>query len=486
MKNIKIVGLIALLLWMPSCKDFDELQVNPNRTTQTHPSLLLTGIEISSFRTIDLSAALASRMMVYTDGAANEQYYGWQRAGFDRYSTMRQIVKMEEEAKREGIENYLALALFFKSYNILEISKVFGDIPYTEALKATSKLYTPKYDTQEEIYVQVLNDLQTASNALDASKGKITGDIIYGGDLVKWKKLINSFALRVLISLSKKPGNTNLNVVNRFKEIVNNPAQYPIFTSNADNAALPFADLEGNRYPYFNSNGLKTAYYLEESFVNRLKDLQDPRLFTFADRKPQGSALPDTDFDAYGGLGGSAPLADNTQRLLNGEASAIDKRYYDDPVNEPSMALSYAEVEFTLAEAAALGWITDDPELHYNKGIKASMSFYKISSAAQDAYLLRTGVDYIPANGIEMIITQKYINYFMNGGWEAFYNNRRTGFPVFDVSGGGILNNGEVPKRWMYPQSELQLNTQNVQSAISRQYPGGDNINGEMWLLKTE
>ena len=75
---------------------------------------------------------------------------------------------------------------------------------------------------------------------------------------------------------------------------------------------------------------------------------------------------------------------------------------------------------------------------------------------------------------------------FMNGGWEAFYNNLRTGFPEFDVDGGGILNNGQVPKRWMYPQDELNLNTENVESAVSRQFAGDDDINGVMWLLKSE
>jgi hypothetical protein len=85
-----------------------------------------------------------------------------------------------------------------------------------------------------------------------------------------------------------------------------------------------------------------------------------------------------------------------------------------------------------------------------------------------------------------MIITQKYINFFLNGGWESFYNHLRTGFPELSVDGGGVLNNEQVPKRWMYPQQELQLNTENVQAAIQRQYPQGDNINGVMWLLVTQ
>jgi hypothetical protein len=486
MKNIKIFCLVAVLLWANSCKEFEELQIDPNRAIQTHPSLILTNLEVSTFRVIDVGAALASRMMVFTDGASDEQYYSWQRAGFNRYNNLRQSAKMKEEAERLGLENYVPLSTFFNSVHIIEITKVFGDVPYSDAMRATEGVYKPAYDRQEDIYVKVLDDLKAANNALDPDNGEITGDVIYEGDIMKWKKLINSYTLRVLMSLSNKTNNQNLDVINRFREIVQNPEQYPIFVSNDDNGALHFHDLADNRYPYLNNNNFKTAYYMEESFINLLKGMQDPRLFRFADPKPQGSGLPEDDFDAYGGLDGSAPLADNTNRLVNGEGSRVDERYYLDPVNEPSILMGYAEVQFTLAEAAARGWISADAATHYENGVRASFDFYGIAEGEQDAYLQQSSVVYDPAKGVEMIITQKYLNFFLNGGWEAFYNHLRTGFPEFSVDGGGVLNNGQVPKRWMYPQDELQLNTENVQAAIQRQFPEGDNINGEMWLLKTE
>ena len=71
-------------------------------------------------------------------------------------------------------------------------------------------------------------------------------------------------------------------------------------------------------------------------------------------------------------------------------------------------------------------------------------------------------------------------------GWEPFYNQARTGFPAFSVYGGGVVNNQQIPKRWMYPQDESTLNTENLQTAIQRQYPAGDNVNGVPWLLKAE
>lgn len=487
MKTLKILLIVITLVFANACKDFDELQLDPNRPVQAAPGLLLTGIETSLFDVVrgKEGAMMASRMIVFTDGAAVEQYYNWQRSNFDGYNNLRQISKMVEEADRTEQPNYKSLALFLKSVAIIEITRFFGDVPYSQAIQATENIFKPEYDLQQDIYAQVLTDLEEANATLDPNNGTIAGDVIYGGDLQKWKKLINSFTLRVLMSLSLKPGNATLNIANRFKAIVDDPTGHPIFTSNDDNAALVFIDAVNNRYPYLNNNNFKTAYYMEESFVNLLKGMEDPRLFTFADQKPEASTDPETDFDAYGGLDGSAPLATNTNRLVDGEASRADARYYTNPVNEPSVLMGYAELEFTLAEAAARTWITGDPAEHYNNGIRASMDFYKVSSGDQDDYLAHPEVTYSAANGIRMIVTQKYINFFLNGGWEPFHNQLRTGFPEFSVDGGGVLNNEQIPKRWLYPTLELQLNSDNVQAAIDRQY-GDDNINGVPWLLKPE
>ncbi|MFD1614210.1 SusD/RagB family nutrient-binding outer membrane lipoprotein [Gelatiniphilus marinus] len=114
------------------------------------------------------------------------------------------------------------------------------------------------------------------------------------------------------------------------------------------------------------------------------------------------------------------------------------------------------------------------------------MEFYNIDSAAINTYLSNPQIVYNASQGIEMIITQKYLSFFMNSGWEAFYNQRRTGFPEFSTDGPGILNDGMIPKRWMYPESEIQSNRENLEAAISSQYPNGDTVNGDMWLLKNE
>ena len=488
MKNIQYYLMTILIICLGGCQDFEELQLDPNRATQVNPGLILTNLEVDAFDNISLDAALASRYMVYLQGASVSQYYGWQRAGFDPYANLRQVIKMEEEALRLEQENYLPLAKFFRSYVIVNLTQVFGDVPYSEAMSGFEGSYTPAYDRQEDIYMEVLQELEEANQELRIDEGSISGDIIYDGDIMQWKKLINSFRLRVLMSLSLKEGNSNLDIVNRFREIVENPATYPIFTSNADNAALRYVDREGNRYPTFNDNSIQTDYYMTESLVALFKERNDPRLFSVATRdfRSAQAGLSPTDFDAYSGLGGSASLSENVNRANNGEGAPINPRYYDDPVNEPSLAISYAEVAFTLAEAAQREWITGDPVEYYEEGIRASMEFYGIGEAATEAYLQQPSVMFDAANGLEMILTQKYLSFFMNTGWEPFYNQRRTGIPEFDTSGSGILNDGQVPTRWMYPESELNLNESNVVEAIQRQYGGNDNINGEMWILQPE
>lgn len=483
MKKIYISALIIIAA-ATGCKKFGDFQKDPNKPTTATPDLLLTTVAQTAFKSVSLSAALSTRQMVFTNSADNNQYYGWNRAEFSGYGDLRQVIKMENEANRSGKKEYLPLIKFFKAYYFYQLTLTFGDIPYSEALKGDNNVVNPVYDKQEDVLLGILNELKDANALIVNGITPVQGDIIYNGNMDKWKRLINSFSLRVLMSLSLKENNAKLEVKKRFAEIVNNPVQYPLMTSNDDNGQLKFYDLQGNRYTTFNSNDLQTAYYMEETFIDRLKTLKDPRLFTFAEKAPKFSTLPATDFNAYGGVKGSAQVSENNNRVVAGEASKIKARYFNDPVNEPSVAIGYPELQFILSEAVVRNWIPGDAAAYYQKGIQASMLFYKIDQNSINTYVASNP---LPAtNQIETILTQKHLATFLNSGWQAFYEQRRTGFPAFDVSGAGMLNNKRIPKRWMYPNSELQYNQKNVSDAIARQYPEGDNINGVMWMLKAE
>jgi hypothetical protein len=218
--------------------------------------------------------------------------------------------------------------------------------------------------------------------------------------------------------------------------------------------------------------------------------LQDPRLFVFG-APTTASGLPAGNFNAYAGLQGSAPLSVNIVGATAGMASTINHRYAYDPVNEPSVAIGYPELEFTLAEASALGWITGSTDLYYKNGIQAAMEFsnYQGTSYSDNdiqTYLTQPAVQLQSGNELQQILTQKYIAMFMNTGWEPFYNQRRTGIPVFETAGSGMLNAGMIPKRWMYPTSEYNYNGANVDAAVKAQYPNGDDINGVMWILQQQ
>ena len=154
--------------------------------------------------------------------------------------------------------------------------------------------------------------------------------------------------------------------------------------------------------------------------------------------------------------------------------------------------MGYSEQEFILAEAAARGWVSGNASTYYMNGIQASLEFSNYnntySSADIQTYMNQPAVALQTSTAIQQIITQKYISMFMNVGMQPFYEQRRTGFPTFTVDGGGVVNqvNGQpaIPKRWMYPTDEYQNNATNVQTAVQRQYPNGDDINGVMWLIQ--
>jgi hypothetical protein len=490
MKKMKLILGIVIILGCFGCEDFDTLTKDPNKPTDVDPSLLLTNIEVSTFSQVSIGSAYACRYLVFTDGYSTDQTYGWQRAGFGTYNTLLQVYKMKQEAEQRNLGNYLALAKFFRAYHFMQLAMTFGEIPYKEAIQGDDGLFKPRYDTQEDIFLGILQELTDANEMLSESKGGINGDILYDGNILKWKKLINSFKLKVLISLSAKEGNTKLNIAARFREVYENPGKYPIFTSLGDQAQLVFFDRDDNRYPLFHDKSSQTAVYMERTFVDLLKARRDPRLFVFGspERKAVEIGQPgyQTSFSSFSGLDAGAYVNDNVQRLTEkGEGSPLNPRYYTDPICEPSIAVGYPELQFNLAEAAFRGWISGSPSEFYNKGITASMVFYGITTAKINTYLSGSLVVFNQSKAMEQINTQKYLSYFLNSGWEAFYNQRRTGIPTF-VVGPSTQNGGQVPKRWLYPQGELDNNFENVSESINRQYAGNDNVNGVMWLLIPE
>jgi hypothetical protein len=215
-----------------------------------------------------------------------------------------------------------------------------------------------------------------------------------------------------------------------------------------------------------------------------------------------------TDITAYTGAPAGLSMGDlgtNAQGGLYSYVNAL--RYSFDFAGskaESAMIIGYPELCFNIAEGINRGWTTGDAATWYNKGITASMNFLgisenssiavgnlngtktygSISNISVTAYLAQPAVAYQGGtDGLKQILTQKYIAFWQNSNWEAFFNQRRTGVPAFS-SGPGTGNGTKIPKRWQYPVAEAAANGSNYNAAIQRQYQGADDLNGTMWILQ--
>ncbi|MFC5624495.1 SusD/RagB family nutrient-binding outer membrane lipoprotein [Algoriphagus winogradskyi] len=491
MKNILVILFLSMVFI--SCSDLEEMNINPNLPTETHPQLLLTNVEWDVFRAYGGTSPLyAQKMLVQTDGENSNQFYKWDRGSFGPYSVLRNVTKMIEEAERINDPSYIALGKFFRSYYFFNLTLNFGDVPYSSALKGeTNEEYAPIYDDQETVFKGILMELKEAEEILSEQNTIIAGDIIYGGNVLSWRKLINAFRLKVLMTLSPKVESGEIDP-SEFNSIF---TKNPLMESESESGQLVFLDQQNNRYPDFNSSGFSSGMYIDSTFIQRLQVRKDPRLFIYCTQtksaKEAGKAIDD--FSAYEGGDPAAPYGEVNEKATQGNVSKVNDRYHRDPVNEPYKLMGYSEQQLILAEAAVRGWINADAKMLYESGVKGSFKFYEMYSEEYSSYVdADAALSYLnePLNDfsnatqkeekIEMIVMQKYLQSFFQMQWTSFYDHHRTGFPSFRRPAGV-----EIPYRWIYPQSEYNFNADNVTSAITKQFgAGNDNIHEMTWWIK--
>lgn len=530
MKN-KLLLLMAITIVLgTSCqKKFTDLETDPNRPVNVPASLALNGIEVSINQR---PWGIEHRWNQYA--CCNYNYYGNQEYNWTGatlyYITLKNVIKMEEEAIRGGakaVNPYAALGKFFRAYLFYEMTMRVGDLPMKEALKGTESL-TPVYDTQKDIFIQIGKWLEEAntdlSQLISNADNSLLGDFYYNNDLRKWQKAVNTFRLRVLVALSKKEAEADLAIKTNFNNILANKTKYPIFNDMADNLQFVYIN-PFNKYPVNPDNyGFDaTRYNMSSTHLGLLTTLKDPR--TFAVAEPAGSKLKagllPGDFNAYVGASPAEDLADMSSKAgLDNGAGFVPgiysfygrKRYYNTYTAENGILIGYPEMCFNIAEAINRGWISGDAEDWYKKGIQSSLAFYGIKEGVNDFYYLKAGGkvtesgDYInykvtfqfndyynqpsvkyagnTAAGLEQVLKQKYLAFFMHSGYEAYYNYRRTAVPSFAKGGPGTGNSGLIPKRFQYPGTERTTNGQNLNQALQRQYNGNDDINADMWVIK--
>ncbi|MBK1898266.1 SusD/RagB family nutrient-binding outer membrane lipoprotein [Chryseobacterium paridis] len=492
MKNIiKSLFIIIGAFTVTSCEtNLDKINENPNDKANIDPKSLLTYVEKSAFQ-VNGDNMYASRMMIGIDGENVYQYMKWNDSSFETYSGgLLNTVKMMQEAERINNKNYIAIGKFLRAYYFFNLSLKSGSIPYSEAVKGESGITQPKYDSQEAVMSGILTELKEANDLIN-SNDKIEGDIVYNGDATKWKKLINSFRLKILITLSKKTTVGNYTIATEFASVA---GSQPLMSSITDNGELKFADAADSRYTMFNNSGYGSSLYMADYFINLFKNRQDPRLFTFAAQTTAAkeAGKPITDFTGYNGGNPVSPYSDNAALVAAKNISKINDRFYKDPTNEPSSVLSYSELEFILAEATARGWISGSAKTHYDNAIKASFTFYQtyvknpnlyFSGFNVNNYLTTSLVVYdnsAPlATQLDKIMTQKYMTMFHQSQWTSYHDYLRTGFPNYPLQTGV-----SAPLRFRYPQSEYNYNNANLKAALAAQYGGNDNINSKPWWLQ--
>jgi hypothetical protein len=518
-------GILAILFGTACKKRFEELQVNPNIATTVPPNLLLNRLTngmASGLGGIQPWDAVARYNQFY---CRNYQYYGdnqynWNNGPFDVYlNILKNVSQMEAEAAKAAGNNktpYHAIAKFIKAYYYYNLTSLMGDVPMSQAVQALDGVLQPRYDTQKDVFLQIIKWLDEANADFQEliTKNDLTlkGDIFYNGNYTKWRKLVNSYKLRVLIALSKKEADADLKIKQRFADVMGNAAANPVFETAADNLEYKYV-ANVNNYPTtpvsYGFDALR--YNMAETYVKNSATLKDPRILVTCEpawKLVNDNGWAPTDFRAYvaSGTGESQDIMES--KALSYSISHINRyRYYKNFTGENFVISGYAELCFNIAEAAHRGWITANAEDWYKKGIQTSIAFYGIVNGSNTGYYLpigsslgswvtapytfdfntfysQAGVAYeTGAAGLNKILLQKYLAFFQNSGWEAYYNYRRTGIPAFS-SGVGIGNNGNIPKRWTYPASEQQRNGANWKTAVDRQFSGQDDINGDMWVIK--
>lgn len=508
--KLSISGLaLGLLLGVSACdKDFEEVNVNPNSPEAVSSSLLLPNVIRNTTNQIAGNAwGLGNLVMQYTAKIqfTNEDRYNWgpQSNPYNTfYGALRDINNIVELSGTANQKNYVGVAKVMRAHLFAYMTDVYGEIPYSDAIQAKAGVNYPKFDSQESVYKGILVELEEANAMLGTTSEKIEGDILFNGNVTLWKKFANSLRLRMLMRLADRQ-----NPAQALQAIVSNPTQSPIFATESEQAVLQYLQDVPNQHPlYTTRSGSYDEIRLSENLENALKDLNDPRLFAYAQPTSNSGAGVIGPISAYEGVPNGLGDEEALKYSPSGDPSKGGSNFISrvgllwscqacgsqaSPTGYQAILMSYAEVQFILAEARERGFITvGSAEDYYKKGVQASVNYYKsrytlINQPAiaaklvvDDTYFAQPKVSYTGSTEEKLakIGTQKWIALFFSG-LEAWHDWKRTGFPSIKPGPAAFINT--VPVRFMYPSSLQSLNGENYKAAVGRQ--GADAITTRVW-----
>lgn len=512
--------LLACACLITSCdKGFESMNTNPNAYTEPVLGNLFT---TSQVRTAGVGTPDRNRVSIKYFAGTNQYMASlgtnwsgdknFENGQFgDLFETiypvhLKELAQMLDLTKdKPDLVNFYAMGSIFRVFILHRATDIYGDVPYSEAgLGYTNGIYKPKYDKQSDIYPKMLAELDAAIKQLDASKQNMgSSDIMYGGNIAKWKTFGYSMMLRLGMRLSNVDATKS-------KEWVQKAIAGGVMKSNDDIAYVKHttgstnsenrdaAELKRESFP--ESNQGKGPVKLSKTLVDLLQSKNDPRIpfyCTLWDGNilaQQNAKLPTSTNPAQQkGLpnGYDATTIKNVIPGWNNDMLAT----YSEPntgtiasLIAPTVLQSYAEVEFLLAEASLRGWDASSASSHYTNGINASMKMisifptpvlfgsagaFTISQSTIDGYAAANALSGSMAQQMEQVHTQMYLALFMlYDNFESFANIRRTGYPALvPPNYPGNFTGGKMLVRLRYPVSEATLNKENYEAAIAVQGP---------------
>ncbi|GAB2778198.1 SusD/RagB family nutrient-binding outer membrane lipoprotein [Rhabdobacter roseus] len=506
--------LVVLSCTVLSCKDLTELNENPNGVNPetANPNLVLSTVLTETGKAfVNLGYQDIAGVMQHTQkdgwvGGHNEYDWGGSQSWAGYYDILRNNQYVYDRAVELNFELHQGISLVMKSMVFGLITDLWGDAPYTSALKGaeggTANTF-PAFDSQETIYMGILADLEKANTLLSKNAAEYTGavgtaDVYYAGNPMKWRRLANSLMLRYYMRISsKKPAEAKAGI----EKIMANAAQYPIITAIADDAAMPFAgNSNEDSWPANTVYDAGASNYrrlkMAATLVDKLLAFKDPRITVWAN-KVQIPLVVDASLPAGTDRieGGKRYLSPdkvagrdvNTHPEYVGLPTAIigGPTYNLSPTaeqaaNNPHVSwlndiyrqakgpllrarlMSAAEVRFILAEAALKGWAVGDAKTHYEAGVKASLDTWGVGGGYA-TYIANPGVAY--EGTLKQIIEQKWIASW-TAATEAWFDYRRTGYP--ELKAGPQAKRPVLPVRFYYMLDERNLNRDNVDAALNR------------------
>lgn len=469
-------GIVASLFAIQSCdkiKDFKDLNQNPNQTTTPIPSALLTNVEAGMGANLVFDAGgINTGSGLYAQYYSETQYtevsrYNKPNYNYDTYfvgpiEDLQTIINYNSDPNTaEGAaafgsnKNQIAIARILKAHYVKFLTDAVGDLPYFNALKGNEGVVNVPYDKQQDIYKDLIKELKEAVDQFDNGTA-VQGDIIYNGDVSKWKKYANSLRLLIALNMRKADAGTGKT---EFLAALNHAAG--VISANADNLKISYV---GGSFPqpFYNYYVLtqRLDFAVSKTMTDQLTGTNDARMNAYGS-STKGFPYGLTRDNAVAFAGANADWA----RILADSYSQT---------NSPLTIIGAANIWLARAEAAQLGWTTENVATLFASGIQASFDQWAVGSAA--TYIASLG-----APDAQKIAVQEWIAFFPNGleGWDIW---RRTGYPTLAPAPGLTT----IPRRATYGTNDYSYNAANVTSAAAGYTVNGqpDSQYGRIWWDK--